>query len=365
MTLALLLGSVLVVLLMAEGMARILDRISPMPARTWQEHRLAVPPPYQQAPYDVADLVAEVQQVKWQTGDTFGWLPIDRTGKYINIDNGRRVTSDMPASPQHTVWVFGGSTVMGTEVPDEYTIPSYLQRELNARTGGAYRVVNLGATTITTKHQLWRLSNTEVAPGDIVIFFDGVNDIIQSLYYKTPAGTMVDENRKAIRENGLMARIVFWLSKKYSDRSSFVRRFLNPFSPQRRTVALPNQLVDAARSEYRENILKAGSFAAMKQAKFIHFLQPSLYSVTKTTEYEKRLLGNGWLYPLELKDIYAIGYPAFRDASAEARKNGVTSYDLTNVFDSRNKDIFLDFCHVNHHGNQMLALAIMSFLPID
>lgn len=355
-------GSLLLAALSMEVFSRFLDYVTPLPARTWQEHRLAIPPPYENAPYDVYELVEEAQKVQWTASESFGWLPHDHVGKYINIADGKRVTTEQPNPYKQTVWIFGGSTVMGCEVPDMYTMPSYLQRIMNEKNSGLYRVMNMGATTITSKHQLWRLNNTKILSGDVVVFFDGVNDIIQSLYYKNPDGSMVAENRQTLQKKNIITRLRLYVSAKYSGVSSFVRRFVNPYSPEPKPIAIKEKLRKSFAENYLDNITKASLLASEKNCTFIHVLQPCLYSISNPTKYESRLMANGWLYPSELRAVFAVGYPLSRQQVGKARELGVSSYDLSNAFDHRKSEIFLDFCHVNHVGNEILAERIAELI---
>ena len=122
------------------------------PATNRYAFRLEQPPPYRNAPYFSRAFVDESFQ------QPNGWyvppgtrlvVPGDFHGAYITVDRGRRRTTDVPASARHTVFVLGGSTIYGAEVPDAYTIPSYLQRLLNARQPGVWRVANCGSIAVT------------------------------------------------------------------------------------------------------------------------------------------------------------------------------------------------------------------------
>src|SRR5450759_1273825 len=107
------LASIVLTLGLVEGLSRLLDVVSPPFARSREEFRRGLPPPYHDAPFDVQELMDEVSSVKWSTAETYGWLPLDRSGKYVNIVNNLRLTTDAPALTKNTVWVFGGSTVIG------------------------------------------------------------------------------------------------------------------------------------------------------------------------------------------------------------------------------------------------------------
>jgi hypothetical protein len=360
---ALVLAAVALVAGLAEAASRLMDGLAPPQPRSWVEHRLRLPPPYQNAPYDVAELVAEGRALKWQTGPDFGWLPEDRAGRYINISQHRRATPGGSDNGARRLWLFGGSTVMGAEVPDGLTLASLVQRFIDSSNLGPMKVENLGATTITTQHQLFRLRNmTPVQAGDVVVFYDGVNDVIQSLYYKNPHGTMVEANRQALSGLPAIQRLLWRTYAKFADQSAFIRRFLNPTKPVDRNLDISNEMIAELEDHYHSIVKNAAEFARARSATFFHFIQPTIYTVGHHTPYERSLLENGWLYPTNLVDAYAVGYPALRRASRRAVEDGIASTDLSGALEQREREIFLDFCHVNEHGNELIARAIFNAL---
>lgn len=361
--------SILIALVVVEFATRLFDSISPPMPRSWKEISLSSPPPppYRNADFDVKQLTFERNNVNWKADDKYGYQASDTKGSYINIVDGIRVTTGSPSNPKNRVWVFGGSTIMCQEVPDRYTVPSQIQKILNEKYPETYQVINLGATSLTTKHQFWRLFNStkELKKGDIVIFYDGDNDIIQSLYYKNPTGTMFNANRQQIEAGGIQTKVVFYLYGKFGEYSAFVRRFLYPFNPEMRMVKFPEELVEQMKQSYMNNISKASDYANKNGATFYHFLQPSLYSVNSLTEWEQSLLSNGWLYPLELKEVYAVGYLALKEVNNELQNKGISSFDISGVLNQKSQEIFLDTFHVNGVGNSMISKEIVSKIKIN
>jgi hypothetical protein len=56
------------------------------------------------------------------------YLQGDVSRLYFNVENQRRRTTDAPRSYSNRILFFGGSTVFGQEVPDEFAIASCLRR---------------------------------------------------------------------------------------------------------------------------------------------------------------------------------------------------------------------------------------------
>jgi hypothetical protein len=106
-----------------------------------------------------------------------------RQGTYVNIDSvGFRYSAQQvpwPPSQDHlNVFVFGGSTTFGWLVPDDRTIPSYLQTEIAALTGKHVAVYNFGRTNYIAAQEriLFGQLLVEGHRPDIAIFIDGCND---------------------------------------------------------------------------------------------------------------------------------------------------------------------------------------------
>src|ERR1044072_319243 len=244
---------------------------------------------------------------------------------------------------------------MGGGDPAPFTIPRFLQRRPPDT-----EVNNLGATTVSAEHQLYRLETmTPIAPGDIVVFYDGVNDTILSLYYQNPHGTIVDVNRKTVESLPLREKLIWFIYSNLKDHSAFVRRFLDPTKPADYKPAISDERLNEFEAHYLSILKKADAFARSRSATFIHFLQPTIFTLDRQTDYERFLLTNGWLSPSNLQDAYAAGYPAIRRAMQKARATGITAIDLSSALNVRQREVFLDFCHLTEHGNEIVAREML------
>ena len=218
---------------------------------------------------------------------------------------------------------------------------------------------NFGATTITIRQQLVRLKMQEPKPGDIVVFYDGVNDATQSVFHNNPDGHMVAVFQQQLKSMKPHERFLFKLHTKFSQRSAFVRVFLNPIKGGQAPPKEWNEPILANTEEvYLRTILEAREFCQSKGAQFYHFLQPTLFIAPNQTAYEKELLANPWLIPRGMEEAFAAGYPRLRSATQKAVDQGVKGGDLTSAFDTRTNEIFLDYCHINHRGNGIIAQKI-------
>ena len=151
-----------------------LDRF---PFRTDRDFRLSRPLPYKYSKYfdwfmkgRFNDQPPECQNKIYADEAAFNLSMQSTTNcRGLTIVNGLRITTNQPVNPLQNIYIFGGSTVMNAEVPNEFTIASYLQRSLN-KINSKFKVNNRGFTTVTTNLQNEFLYKTDVKKDDIVIY---------------------------------------------------------------------------------------------------------------------------------------------------------------------------------------------------
>jgi hypothetical protein len=371
-------ASVLLCLLALEAAARVYRRVRPPLAGNRYTFRLRQPPPYRGAWYFCKEFVDETFR------QPNGWfvrpgtrivVPGDFRGKYINVVGGQRRTTDAPAGASHRVFVIGGSAIYAAEVPDSETVPSQLQRLLNARQPGYWRVENYGYITVNTGQQLELLRTLPVAAGDLVIFEDGVNDVVEGIYNGNPRGWMAGENRKALAGVSFLKGLLVEFNAKYvatrlQDYSALVTILGNIVN--RRNLEPRPQLLDAGQvaalsretaEVFRGNLAEAARFTAARGARFVHFLQPQIYGGQPRTAYEQSVVENFYVNPNGLEIAFTAGYPALREAMAHLSE--AISLDLSATLDARTggEEFYLDFCHLNHIANGRIAAAMLRTLP--
>lgn len=96
----------------------------------------------------------------------------DCRGESLNIINGVRYTSDVPAIYQRKVHLFGDCNIFGYGTDDSHTIASRLQRKLNRIAKDSCRVINHGIQGLNVLCSLSfeTIQNTSLKDGDILLF---------------------------------------------------------------------------------------------------------------------------------------------------------------------------------------------------
>jgi hypothetical protein len=336
------------------------------PVGRW-EFRGARPAPYRDADYYGPDFFDESMRcVRLRNPPGARYLvPDDFRGRFINVTDGRRRTTDQPAACDHRVLLFGGSTIFNQEVPDGHTLASCLQRLLNRRPGARYRVENVGTPAMIARQQTERLEQTPLQPGDMVVFYDGANDVFYPVYNGNPEGYRIGDNSDGgVRKlSGLQAWLypLCFRLKDYSYAASLL--FHGMDGPR------PTNLVEAAtlarhlgagEKGYRDALTRARRLAEARGARFVHVLQPHLFSLRSPSAYERAVMRNELAALPGLDQAFKLGYPRLCQALSATAAHGLVSYDLADSLDARSagEEFYFDFCHVNHAANRRLARVI-------
>lgn len=252
----------------------------------------------------------------------------------LNVKDGLRVTTDSPTNATRKVLIFGGSTVFCSEVPDKYTVASFMQRSLNSM-GRNFRVVNHGQRGATTLNRI-RLIQTlcDLGKGDVAIFLFGDND----------CGTYLDQRRHPLTR-------VIVLLERVSDYGIEVFKWVNgelsPVLWRRRAIASANKLV--------EQFEVAKDFCQSQGVNLVCILQPNLFTLITNLDYAAGLKRAS---SREIKVSVETAYAVFE---AWVVKNNYT-VSATHIFDDVSEMVYLDWAHLNARGNEYLARFILDHL---
>lgn len=298
-------------------------------------------------------------------------INIDEDGirKTWTSDRGRRES----AAPLR-VFMFGGSALWGTGVRDDFTIPSLLAKELEER-AVACEVTNFGEAGYVTTQEIILLIR-QLQKGnvpDLVIFYDGVNDTY-SAYQQQTAGLPENEFNR-VREFNL-SQPGCYRSLQRTVLSGMIRqlstvRFLEGLGcrlglmdrpgggipiPQGRAgdcIIGRDDLFPEILAVYRSNLAIVEALAQRYGFKAVFYWQPTVFDKDHRTAYEEsHRRTNTALQPFFQKTCELM-----RQGDLSAASGGAF-HDLTGVFSEVREAVFLDWCHLNESGNQMVARRI-------
>lgn len=119
-------------------------------------------------------ILGEFNQLETRYVPFVEWRRAQYHGKAVTVGaDGDRVMPATTKAPVGTVLFFGGSTMWGTGVEDDQTIPAFFNR-----LEPDFRVVNHGESGFSTRQDLAQLVNlvNQNEPMDLVVSYDGNND---------------------------------------------------------------------------------------------------------------------------------------------------------------------------------------------
>ena len=296
-------------------------------------------------------------------------------GNHINVDeSGIRRTISPPRAPSASpdplrIHMFGGSAMWGTGARDAFTIPSILAREL-ARRGLAVEITNFGESGYVSTQEVIALMRQLQAGErpDLVIFYDGVNDMY-SAYQQQVAGIPQNEfNRveefnlsqpEKLRPRAIMTlrdtarslastRFAKWLLLETGilHRPSFAVRPMPGAGIAPSRSALATSVVDT----YRSNIDLVRALGEQYRFQHLFYWQPTVFEKTRLTGYESAEQAK--LAPAEnfAREV--------RDALSRSGLATMPEYsfaDLGPIFADVRDPVFVDWCHLGESGNETIA----------
>lgn len=299
-------------------------------------------------------------RAEWNSYTYWKMAPFD--GRYIHInDDGHRQTV-LPAEPDGPlVFMFGGSTMWGTGARDAYTIPSRLASVLHHQ-GVRANVVNFGEIGYVSTQEVLSLL-LELREGnlpDVVVFYDGINDVTSAIHNGFPGIPHNEYRRRA--EFNLLSRyraddykrafIARWVNNSATVR--VIRSVLYRIAPKEQVAAAqrredPN-LVAGVSNAYIKNIEIVQMLAEQYRFTALFYLQPAIFNKTTLSPYEEMQIAAATPY----REFFENCYTAISE-----RASHITGFrDISDVLAEREEPSFLDFMHIDEEANGVVADAI-------
>lgn len=289
-------------------------------------------------------------------------------------EQGIRKTTGNPAtvtSQQIKIFIFGGSTVFGTNVTDDETIPSHIAKLLNAN-GPAHQITNFGASAYNSSQELTSLL-IQLKQGnvpDMVIFYDGINDFYSRyLYTYTPTNRTMYEDIIRIKLGDIWRYHAQRSNQSLLD-ISYLAEGLRALAPRIKTVDYTVTLIRSLKGEpkndalikfnnneslsedvtrvYAENVTMVQNLSKIYGFKTLFIWQPSIAT--------KKLTGD------ETEVMNSKTEPARLYKEITGKVNGLMLpdfYDASNIFSEEDSPVYLDFAHVSPEANKAIAEHIL------
>jgi lysophospholipase L1-like esterase len=288
------------------------------------------------------------------------WRRKPYTGKYINInEKGLRKTiyptdEFVKKEPLKKVFMFGGSTMWGSGVRDEFTLPSLVGSGL-AKQGIHAEVTNFGESGYVSTQEMLELF-LQLREGNIpglVVFYDGANDVF-SAYQQGKAGIPQNEDNRVKEFNSLRSKkrslMVFFTSLKTLSTVKFISNLIQPaIEPLPYSDSDIQRLAVETTGVYLKNIETTDLWATEYGFKVIYYWQPTIFSKSALTGFEKQ--------EAEKFSFVKTIVEAANHKAENLKTNPSLSvfYNISDIFLNESKPVFIDYCHVSEYGNSVIA----------
>jgi hypothetical protein len=279
-----------------------------------------------------------------------GWRGVPSNGETINIEGhyGQRRTVGPGESNQVKVYFFGGSAMWGSGVDDARTIPSYF-----AAITGAH-AENFGERAWVAHQNLMLLVQLLQAGHrpDVVVFYDGVNDVRQ----KCTIGTAVDAHGRERQFQANLGRGArpYYFEHYWAPLMTLAENIKIAFTSDQRWFECSEDESKAA--AIAEALIRDWDFAKQlvewHGGRFLGILQPVLYYSGARRDRVPPALAPAVRANSDEHQYRAV-YPKLR---ADIARGGVY-HDLVDALD-RFDHVYVDWAHLAPEGNRQIAARI-------
>lgn len=297
------------------------------------------------------------------------WKRKQFTGKYVNV-NVEGIRKTLNSKNGKTVRFFGGSTIWGARVEDGNTIPSLFGKCNNEE----YKIINHGETGFNARQGLASLTNVflEEDKTDLVIFYDGVNDV--NHLCNSEISILGHEREKQFSEKLTTGKSVqdyfaandniLGLSKQLCYKLFFqntiivIDRTIGKYYTKSANV-LYSCHSDSDRAEQVANNLIncwkiAREISIANGSKFIAILQPNIYVDNAKSDYLRA--ERSGLQEKNYKSVYEIVQKKIKEEQSD------WMFDFSTILNETTEPLYFDFCHLNGMGNAIIADEICKIL---
>ncbi len=272
-------------------------------------------------------------------------------------------------SPPVRVFMFGGSTMMGIGARDSATIPSHLSRLLN-RNRAAVEVTNFGQGGYVSTQEVLILFE-ELRRGnrpDIVIFYDGLNDIFSSIMNRHAGWPqneinrvqefcLLNDRRSADLYRAALSRFVE--HRSLYRRVRYLRSKLGLDPPPDATPWVPEgereNLAAATVESYLSNVRFVEAMGREWGFVPIFFWQPTAYSKRNRTPFEEEEIRR-LNYAEETQRFFARVSTLFSEHEQARRNSRVVNF--ADVLGDSPAGVYIDYGHMTESGYGLVASAM-------
>lgn len=293
------------------------------------------------------------------------WKKKPYESQYLGVDkDGNRVTPGARCGKDsYVVFMFGGSTMWGTGVPDWGTIPAYIQAQMSVLHKEPVCVRNFGQPAwVSTQGVIELLRHLQAGEvPNLVIFYDGINDVGIATTQGVAGGhddlslirTRLENDNASRNFMQLIVRTkTFGLLERFFPISG-LRDWPSDYN---RPTHDPEVLGAKVTRAYLTNYRGVKAIASDFGFDYGFFWQPTPDYELKPLTAEEKEIENA--EEADKKKLINVVYPQVKAAT---REDDHVLY-ISDVFNNTTERVYLDDAHLTPGGNEKVAKRMMELL---
>lgn len=263
-------------------------------------------------------------------------------------------------SSEYRIFLLGGSTVVSGNSPTS----TLIEREFSRNGYKNVKVYNWGVVASVSNMAIARIvyEISDHSP-DLIIFFNGANDMIHPFYGDPrpgyPVTFFIYRNNVFFKRADEYPGISLLAYNSNLLRIFFRKYFMNKFTHIDRVREDVNYNTDQWRDEiarsYIKSLLKAGKISKAFGSEFIAFFQPIFFYKDKLSDKERQIDFD------ESKEHHLYLRKRIRSLAGR-EKERLKFIDLSDFYDNIEEQVFIDLVHTNQESKGLIAKEIYKHL---
>jgi hypothetical protein len=135
-------------------------------------------------------------------------------------------------------------------------------------------------------------------------------------------------------------------------RSQISSHFNEALLKEKEKINYPANLNEQVVKVYLNNMKIVNTLGKTYRFKTLFYWQPTIFTKTTLSNYEKGIVAD----KKNINKLFDATYSKITDQHFENARNGF--HDISKIFGSYEKPLYIDFCHISEYGNQMVAEKI-------
>ena len=312
-------------------------------------------PTYSDKDYSVK-LLNEFKNFSTEYKSYVGWKMNNAKFDYVEVHGPYNSRRSFGEKIDESVWFFGGSTMWGHGASNLKTIPSQFSSITDL---SVYNFGNIGWDTRQSLNQLITTLGDQHKPS-VIIFYDGVNDVITQCrsevkYIPAHSREKYLQDIMSSEDSSFTKKVVRFIFNPYKSFANKLKLSNNSTKTLQYDCHINQNKAKSIAQHFVNNWHTAFSIATQNEIPFYGILQPNLFTTNTNSDYmiQKHKKINP-IYRKQFKVVYPLIMKEIKKECSENIDFCASITDGTNWL-GNTKNIFLDFCHLNSQGNNIIA----------